>query len=226
MLQFDNIVRVKENSLDIPFGEKRIPAIITSHHSSNKDNNENAWVILTHGAGGDMNTKQLYTLSQHFASSGFTVLRFTCKPPNFKYRVKVFTQVIEYARTTLKASRVIIGGRSMGGRVAAEIACQSQSDSVIDGVFCLSYPLHKSNDHNNLRTSHLKGIEIPILIVNGTKDTMCDMNLMNEQFNLLPCISKTLNWIENADHSLENKNFEQTMKEVGQMLVNWCSSVI
>ena len=115
----------------------------------------------------------------------------------------------------------------MGGRVAAEIACQqSQDKSLVDGVFCLSYPLHKPKEHNNLRTSHLKGIEIPLLIVNGTKDNMCDMDLMNEQFNSLPCKRKTLKWIENADHSLENQNFDQIMEEICQVLVDWCTSVV
>jgi len=49
---------------------------------------------MTHGVGGDMNTEQLCCLSKQLAEYGFNVLRFTCKPPNFKYRVKAFSTVL------------------------------------------------------------------------------------------------------------------------------------
>ena len=51
-------------------------------------------IILTHGAGGDMNNKQLVSMTTALTEYGFIVLRFTCKPPNFQYRLKAYKAVV------------------------------------------------------------------------------------------------------------------------------------
>ena len=68
----------------------------------------------------------------------------------------------------------IFAGRSMGGRAAAELATRlSAESSFILGVFCLSYPLHRPKRFNELRISHLIHLNLPVLFISGTKDTMC-----------------------------------------------------
>ena len=51
-------------------------------------------VVMTHGAGGDMNTKQLAELANEVAAAGLTAFRFTCKTPNFSYRVRCFAAAV------------------------------------------------------------------------------------------------------------------------------------
>ena len=114
----------------------------------------------------------------------------------------------------------------MGGRVAAECASQqTASMPLLLGVFCISYPLHKPKQKDNLRTSHLKGImEIPLLIINGTQDSMCEFDHMEKVFKLLRNNCKTMHWVEDADHSLlvRGKQADDILNGFSKVLTDWC----
>ena len=130
-----------------------------------------------------------------------------------------------------KFTRVfLLKGRSMGGRVAAECARkQTASMPLLLGVFCISFPLHKPKQKDAPRTSHLKGVvEAPLLIINGTKDAMCDYKLMNTEFKLLQNSCKTMEWVEDADHSLtvRGKQSEDVLNNVCKSLVGWCLNCV
>lgn len=79
-----------QEAVKVPFGAKSldaalcVPAAMTDAHTA---------VILTHGAGGDMNFSQLVSLAHQLASHGFLCLRFTCKGLNLAYRLKAYTAV-------------------------------------------------------------------------------------------------------------------------------------
>ena len=81
-----------EVSKEIPYKLKKIQAVVTSPTTT--VGADDLMIILTHGAGGDMNTEQLCFVTKKLVDAGFKVLRFTCKPPNFSYRVKVFMAVL------------------------------------------------------------------------------------------------------------------------------------
>lgn len=76
------------------FKDKKIPARIDCMDHTAKDLHNKFWVILTHGAGGDLNTHQLNALATFLEKSDFTVLRFTCKGLNIKYRIKVYAEIL------------------------------------------------------------------------------------------------------------------------------------
>ena len=84
--------------IDVPYKLKKIQAVLTSpspasaspSSADNATEKINAMVILTHGAGGDMNSEQLCFISKRLVDAGLKVLRFTCKPPNFGYRLSLF----------------------------------------------------------------------------------------------------------------------------------------
>lgn len=76
--------------MKVPFGTKQLDAVVCVP-ASVKD--VHTAVILTHGAGGDMNFKHLVSLAHALASSGFLCLRFTCKGLNLCYRVKAYHAV-------------------------------------------------------------------------------------------------------------------------------------
>lgn len=76
------------------FKDKKIPARIDCMDRTTKDLHNKFWIILTHGAGGDFNTPQLSALATFLEKSNFTVLRFTCKGLNIKYRIKVYAEIL------------------------------------------------------------------------------------------------------------------------------------
>ena len=78
------------SDITIPYKDKFISAIITQSKSEKPDYG----IILTHGAGGDMNLTQLSVLARQLAGNGFQVVRFTCKGLNLQYRVNVYKEVL------------------------------------------------------------------------------------------------------------------------------------
>jgi predicted alpha/beta-hydrolase family hydrolase len=95
---------------------------------------------------------------------------------------------------------LIIGGKSMGGRVASMVADQLFAQGKIAGLLCLGYPFHPPGKPENLRTAHLRHLATPTLICQGTRDefgTIADV----ATYTLSPVIE--LLWLDDGDHDLK-----------------------
>ncbi|XP_057316707.1 testis-expressed protein 30-like isoform X1 [Hydractinia symbiolongicarpus] len=214
-----------EENLEIVVGDKQLHGILT------KPNQFSSWskyaVIITHGAGGDINNTHLIRITEKLVYYGFIVLRFTCKPPNFQFRVKCYRAVLEYCKENVDVTGCILAGRSMGGRVAAEVASSCLNlASFIYGVACISYPLHRLKQFADLRTSHLLHLSVPTFIINGTKDSMCKKELMDQLIQKMSC-SVTMHWVKEADHSLKlkGKYSEEIVENMCDWFATWCQLV-
>src|SRR5207248_2759405 len=78
--------------------------------------------------------------------------------------------VAAHARGEIAPQTLILGGRSMGGRAASMLAADGFS---CDGLLLLAYPLHPAGRPEELRDAHLAKIAVPVLCLNGTRDTLC-----------------------------------------------------
>ena len=96
-----------------------------------------------------------------------------------------------------KARPLIIGGRSMGGRVASMLAAEGLE---CDGLLLAAYPLHPAGEPAKLRHAHLPRIRCPVLCLNGSRDALCRRELMEEALTKVQA-PWTMHWIEGADHS-------------------------
>jgi predicted alpha/beta-hydrolase family hydrolase len=105
--------------------------------------------------------------------------------------------VVEHVRTVLKPRKLVVGGRSMGGRTASMLAAEGLP---CDGVLLLAYPLHPTGRPEKLRDAHLRDIRVPVLCLNGTRDTLCQRELMERVVSTLGT-NWDMHWIEGADHS-------------------------
>jgi predicted alpha/beta-hydrolase family hydrolase len=166
---------------------------------------QSAVFVCAHGAGGNMHDRGLGRVAETLRAIGLGVVRF-----NFLYREKhssrpdpmprlkeCVTAVVERVRSELDSPRLIIGGRSMGGRAASMLAAEGFD---CDGVLLLAYPLHPAGRPDQLRDAHLQAIKVPVLCINGTRDALCRRDLME---SVLQKITKrwTMHWLEGADHS-------------------------
>lgn len=161
--------------------------------------------VAGHGAGSHMDHPSMLQLDTVLRGHGFDVVRF-----NFEYREKGsrvpdrmpklqarFSAVAEKARRESGAKKLIIGGRSMGGRVASMLAAEGFP---CDGLVLFAYPLHPVGQPERLRDAHLPKIEVPVLCINGTRDALCDRALMERAIEPLKPRWE-IQWIEAADHS-------------------------
>src|SRR5262249_806483 len=94
---------------------------------------------------------------------------------------------------------LIIGGKSMGGRVASMIADRLHASGRIAGLLCLGYPFHPIGKPGQLRTAHLAGLKTPALIAQGTRDPL---GSRDEAAGYKLSKSIEILWLEDGDHDL------------------------
>ncbi|XP_030808779.1 testis-expressed protein 30 isoform X3 [Camarhynchus parvulus] len=179
-----------EVKVKIPFGNKYLDAIF-----SVPEKKPTYGVILTHGAGGDMNFPHLVSLAAYLASHGVLCLRFTC--------------------------------RSMGSRAAASVIRQlsqgdDDDDGFIQGLMCLSYPLHRPKLQSKLRDEDLLLITCPVLFVSGSADEMCEKQLLEGVVSKMKAPNK-IHWIDKANHGMavKGRTADDVMEEVNAQVFSW-----
>jgi predicted alpha/beta-hydrolase family hydrolase len=167
-------------------------------------------ILFAHGAGAPMDSASMEASTKALASAGFRVARFEFgymaerrisgarKPPP---RAETLQPEYISAVTELGATGpLIIGGKSMGGRVASMIADDLYSPGEIAGLLCLGYPFHPPGKPGQLRTRHLLELKTPTLICQGTRD---EFGTREEVTDYPLSSSIEFLWLEDGDHDLK-----------------------
>jgi predicted alpha/beta-hydrolase family hydrolase len=162
-----------------------------------------------------MNDAQMRRTAAALEPLGIEVVRF-----DFEYRSRGsrrpdpmpklrerYAAVVEELRPQAAGRALIIGGRSMGGRVATMLAADGYT---CDALLLFAYPLHPAGQPEKLRDAHLPQIRVPVLCFNGTRDSLCRRDLMERALKTVTA-PWTMHWIEGADHSLKG---EKAMAEI------------
>ncbi|QFY61474.1 alpha/beta hydrolase [Rhizobium grahamii] len=164
-------------------------------------------ILLAHGAGAPMDSASMNALAETLADAGFRVGRF-----EFGYMAerrrsgrrlpapRAETLIPEYLAAVTQfatSGPVIIGGKSMGGRVASMVADQLYVAGSIAGLLCLGYPFHPIGKPAQLRTTHLQALKTPTLICQGTRDPFGSLEEVQD-YALSAQIS--LFWLDDGDH--------------------------
>lgn len=129
-----------------------------------------------------------------------------------------YRAVVEDVVNRYKPKRLIIGGKSMGGRVASYIAADTPG---VDALVFLGYPLHPPGKPDQLRDAHLYSLKMPMLFISGTKDTFAGRDLLQ---SVVDRIGKnaTLVWVEGGDHSLKRgKKNTDSLAFAAQTIEHW-----
>jgi hypothetical protein len=141
-----------------------------------KPNLANITLILGHGAGADQTSGFMMTFASALAARGIAVVTFNFLYTEQRRRIPdtnnkleaCFRAVVEAAREKKHNRALVIGGKSMGGRIASQIAA---AGSDIEGLVFLGYPLHPPGKVDQLRAKHLPDIKVPMLFIQGSRDT-------------------------------------------------------
>lgn len=168
-------------------------------------------VLLAHGAGAPMDSASMTAAARALADQGIRVARFEFgymaarrtgegrkPPPKAEKVMPEYIAAIEDLGPT--KGPLIIGGKSMGGRVASMVADQVFEARRIAGLLCLGYPFHPPGKQEQLRTAHLEAIRTPTLICQGTRDEFGTREDVSH-YSLSPAIA--LLWLEDGDHDLK-----------------------
>lgn len=167
-----------------------------------------ATVLLAHGAGAPMDAPAMTAIAGALAAVGLRVARFEFgymaarrhgarRPPP---RAETLTDEYRAAVARLGAAGpLVIGGKSMGGRVASMVADPLHSAGAVAGLLCLGYPFHPPGKPERLRTAHLAGLATPTLICQGTRDPFGGRDeaagyALSGRIEIL--------WLEDGDHDL------------------------
>jgi predicted alpha/beta-hydrolase family hydrolase len=165
-------------------------------------------VLLAHGAGGAMDSASLTAAAEALATEGLAVVRFEFaymasrrqgqrRPPP---RAERLLDEYRAAVAALEATgRLVIGGKSMGGRVASMVADGLHAEGRVAGLLCLGYPFHPPGKPEAPRTAHLADLATPTLICQGTRDPFGTPEDV-AGYRLSPRI--TMHWLEDGDHDL------------------------
>lgn len=166
--------------------------------------------VFAHGAGAPLDSDFMESVTQGLINNGIRVARF-----NFEYmqqRVETGSRrppqrapaLVEQFHNVLKQldQPVVIGGKSMGGRMASLLACETQlaGHHFIKGIACLGYPFHPQGKPEKLRIDHLFDIKQPLAIIQGCRD-----KLGNQEEIQSYSLPKTINWcwLADGDHDFK-----------------------
>jgi len=161
-------------------------------------------LVLAPGAGSSMKHPAIVRLQEGIAARGITVATF-----DFPYRVRgggapdrqpvlvgAYGAVVDAVRAA-HPGRLFAGGRSMGGRMASHLAA---AGAPLDGLVFVSFPLHPPGKPGVERAAHLATLKIPMLFVQGTRDTFAREDLLADVLKKLR--RATLHAIPDADHGM------------------------
>ena len=186
-------------------------------------------LLLAHGAGAGMASNFMHTMASGLAVKGIRVVRFEFpymvrtaatgvrRPPD---REPVLRQRWQEIIRSFPAEILIIGGKSLGGRIASLLA----DDCGAAGLICLGYPFHPAGRPEQLRTTHLRTLRVPTLILQGERDRLGN----KQEVASYPLSDQIqLQWLPDGDHDLvprkrsgrtRQQNWEDTIRMAAEFI--------
>jgi predicted alpha/beta-hydrolase family hydrolase len=181
-----------------------------------------ATIVLAHGAGAGMDTEFMNAFAEGLAAHRFRVVRFEFpymvqrrktgkrRPPDREPALRAtWLQVIQ----SLKSRKLMIGGKSLGGRIASLVA----DEVAVAGVVCLGYPFHPAGRPERTRVEHLKTIRTPTLILQGERDPLGNREDV-QSYTLSANVR--VHWLPDGDHGFKpRKSSGRTAEQ------NWSAGI-
>ena len=185
-------------------------------------------LVLAPGAGAPMDSDFMREIASLIAAAGVRVCRF-----NFRYQEQgrkapdrqhvleeTYRAVVEALRPD--AEVLVVGGKSLGGRIASMIAAAGAD---VEGLVLLGYPLHPPGKPERIRKAHLPDIRVPMLFVEGTRDPFCPLQTL-EQVRTELTAPNEVTVIEDGDHSFKvrkssGRSTRQAWEEAADAVADW-----
>ena len=185
-----------------------------------------ALLVLAHGAGAGQKHPFMVRTARGLAARGIDVVTFDFPymqtgrkmPDKAPVLEQAFREAIAAARRVSAASRVFIGGKSMGGRMATHLGAAGITG--VAGIVALGYPLHPPGRPDQLRVAHLPSIRGPVLIVQGERDTFGTPDELRPYVAQIPGPA-SLHVVEGGDHSLAVRGRKGNDEAILDVIADW-----
>lgn len=195
-------------------------------------------ILLAHGAGAPMDSASMTANAQTLARSELRVARFefgymasrrslgAAKPPPRADRL--IPEYVHAVDALGAKGPLIIGGKSMGGRVASMVADDLFASGRIAGLLCLGYPFHPPGKPDQLRTEHLAALRTPALIAQGTRDPF---GARDEVAKYMLSKAIVILWLEDGDHDLKPRksvcglSAADHLRTLGEAVASWAEEI-
>lgn len=182
-------------------------------------------LLLAHGAGGNLHSPQIRRLADALMERGVTVVRFNFPYSEVRRKTPDRQPLLEacyravIAAACARMPNVFAGGRSMGGRIASHVA--AAGGSALAGLVFLAYPLHPPGKPERPRDAHLPDVAMPMLFVQGTRDSFARWDLLQATLARLP--RATLHALEGADHGFKvpGRPEAEVLEEIVDVVAGW-----
>ncbi|TJY70846.1 dienelactone hydrolase [Arthrobacter sp. CAU 1506] len=181
-----------------------------------------ATVVVAHGAGAGMDHPFLSGFTRALNDDGVATLRF-----NFPYReagkrfpdrppaaIEAWRAAMQEADARSDGEPLWAAGKSFGGRMASMAVAEGMPAA---GLVYLGYPLHPPGKPEKLRDEHLYGLTLPMLFLQGTRDTFATPELLESVVERIGP-NAVLDWQEGGDHSFDVKGQKRSASEIGASL--------
>jgi predicted alpha/beta-hydrolase family hydrolase len=195
-----------------------------------------ALYVLAHGAGAGMRHAFMEAIAQRLAARGMATLRY-----QFPYveqgsrRIDPEPLLLDTVRAAVAMGRdeagalpLIAGGKSMGGRMTSRAAAAEPLAGVA-GLAFLGFPLHPAGQPGISRAEHLAKFSLPLLFLQGTRDTLADLALLRPVVERLGSPRATLHVAEHADHMFHvlkksGRTDDQVLDELADAVTTWSAA--
>ena len=219
------------------------PATITVDHTQRVSGllqappEARACYVMAHGAGAGMAHPFMAAMANGLAERGIATLRYqfpymeqgSKRPDTPKLAQATVRAAVAEASRLLPELALFAGGKSFGGRMTSQAQAASPLSGVRGLVF-LGFPLHPAGRPSDERGAHLLAVQIPMLFLQGTRDQLADLQLLQTLVGQLGARA-TLKLFQDADHSFHvpartGRKDPEIMAEISDALADWIGKAI
>jgi predicted alpha/beta-hydrolase family hydrolase len=205
-----------------------------------KNPSDSAAVVIAHGARKSMSSPLITFFHVEMARRGFFTVKFNFPYMETKFRltrtpdpkevlVGCYRKVLDEVMSRQKPEKLVIGGLSMGAAVASHVAADKPGRSDVDGLYYLSYPIHRPGRPEELGVKHLSQISKPMLFISGTRDPNARPEQMEDLVSKLGP-KASLHTVEGADRSFNPHKgraiYFKRLDHIATVLEDWIKTQV
>lgn len=189
-----------------------------------------AVVVLAHGAGAGMRSDFMTFMAEALGDAGLLCLRFEFPylragrkaPDKAPVLEASYRAVAVHAREVADGRPLVLGGKSMGGRIASQAVA---AGAPADGLVFHGYPLHPPGRPDRLRSAHLPAVRAPMLFVEGTRDPFCPLETLERVLGEID-VDAEVAVVDGGDHSFKvrkssGRSTRAAWEEAAARTVSW-----